>query len=324
MWQDYRLLVKFSLFCEKLSRLLTAGFDLKTALAVIHDDETEPDYQAKIQRAIQFINCLQILLPPAVPIELGGTTVLPNLTLLLDDLANYTSEKLKNIQTLLQRLLYPCFLLLATLGILLLFALVILPAYRTFFVEMSIPTPLVLKAFYRLIAFVTTYFLPIGLLLLLLLVGGAPKIGAYLKSKLYALLFPSSLADRLWLLGVLVKSGLNFKQALVALAPTAQANEQWHQFQENMLTSGDLATEMTQTMRLSRYQNELLKIGAQTGSLASALIDIARDWKERDQKKMLFFLTMFQPALLIVLGLLVFGIIYLTFLPVLASLKNIL
>jgi type II secretory pathway component PulF len=331
--KDYKTLIKLPTFYERLAKLLNSGITIKKALDTIHQDETDPKFKkitakiiSKTHQGYSFIAILNETLPQHLPLNFTNSETIPNIAAFLIETAVFQKIKLSNLKSLAAKLIYPSFLLITTLSISILFIGFLLPEYHSFYKSLSKPLPKALSHLITLTAFIKKNTTPLILTSSLTLFIFSNKLLHTLKDKFHSVFFPENPADFLWLLAILLNSGLNIKKALSLFHFSSDTSffKKFIYFKSDFLNSGNFATNLSSNFNLNAYQKELLINSEKTATLAKTLHLISTELKNTEQKKLINTLQKIQPALLLALGIAIFFFIYFTLLPVLNSIQNIL
>jgi type IV pilus assembly protein PilC len=329
---DYKLLQRFVTFCLKLKSLLASGISIQAAIKIILQDEQDHAFKGKITNLLtslesgkSFIHSLKSVLPRNIPFNFLQIETLPDIPILLEKLAFYYKNKLTMIKKFLSKLTYPACLILSIFIIFILFFSVLLPSFSSFYTDLSMSIPKPIQLLLNLSNIIQSYLLEIsifiGIICLIIYYIFSDKI----KTKLYNFLFPDSTQDILWIMSILLSSGIKMKDAVTCLNLQTNSSLQkpFNQFKHNFLQSGDFAESFNKAFTLSSYQKELLIHSQKTATIPQTFLEIASDLKIQEQKRIDTKLAIIQPALLLFIGGLIFLFIYFTFLPVLSSIQNI-
>jgi len=329
MIQDLFLMKKFPVFCQKLRVLLAAGHALPPALDVLHRDESSRLYKKHIQKTIAdiqqghpFLQALQNLLPKHLRLPYGPLPVVPDLTVFLSDIESYYQNRLEGIQNIGKKLIYPLTLSVVTVGLLIFFSVNTLPTYVDFFSQSNMEMPMVLRLAQR---FMTGKAMGFRTLLPTLFLLGAGLWGAMrlVKYVCFNWLFSSGQADLLWVLSTLTKHGLSLKKTFEVIQPSGTRKNQtrFTSLKAKFFETGAFATSWQSVYPLSPYHHELLISAEQGGELSHSLTTLANLMRGENVKRQMRIIRLIQPCLLILLGLLIFSMMYLTYLPTLTSIK---
>ncbi|MFC1771164.1 type II secretion system F family protein [Candidatus Margulisiibacteriota bacterium] len=328
---DYQSLKRFSTFCFKLRDLLKAGIALSKAIQIIITDESNKEQRSRLTSLAEdlksgknLLRAFKKMLPENIPFNFSQVEKLPDIEELLGKLGDYYQQKLKSLNIFLKKIAYPFFLILTTAVIFFIFIFILLPNFRSFYQDLNLELPGVIRLILNLTSFIDKYAREMIVLLfgsvLIFYSFSANKI----KMLIANLLFPESVSDILWILGIFLKSGLVMKEAINCFSHKHNPEQEiaYNKFKDSFLSSGDFSGSFLQSYELSSYQQELLRNAQKTGKLADTFFKISQDIKTQERRKTDRALSLVQPILLSFIGIMVFLFIYFTFLPVLSSINS--
>lgn len=334
MIRTYHTLQQTASFCSKLQRLLESGVPLLSALNSLKQDEKKPWFKARIENLLahlqdgkSFTSGLRFLLPEEIPFGLGDVTHIGDLSLFLEQLSAYYTQKTTYVTELVKKMVYPGFLLMSLVSLLALLGGFLLPTYANFYANMNLSLPLGIRlmhnGFYLIGSLWSGYsVIVIGIAVLL----GFSKIWPIWKRWIWRLFFPENIGDILWRLSILLSAGIPLKQALANLQLPAQHLYQkpLQKFQAQVLQSGDFTSSFTAYFPLSNYQKELMHHAQKSGKFAVLLQEIALSYHQAEQQHFQKYLSLAQPLLLATMGILLLGCVYMMFIPVISTLQQVL
>lgn len=256
--------------------------------------------------------------------ENGGT-----LDLMLERLATYYEREYQLEQKIRSAMLYPivvCLLAVVVLAVLIFF---ILPQFAGIFADFQVPIPTATQFLLDGAAFLTRFWLPILLVFLGIVLGFFAYIQTAqgkqwwdrvsLKLPLIGQLLNWTYTSRLArTLSTLVRGGT---QILLALEITGKVVGNTH-FQEairraeSRVEQGeDLATPLEEAQLLPALFLQLLKVGEETGALDEMLGQAADFYEEEVENTAQNLTSLLEPAIVIILGVVVGGLLVTTILP---------
>lgn len=328
----YQKLKKFPLFTKKLYQLLEAGFDLSRALDIISHDEKNLEYRTlldsftqEIAKGNSFPKSLKKLLPPIIPFKFDHIDVIPNLTLFLKEIERYYHHKLNFISKLLSKLMYPAILLGSTLLLFIFFIVFLIPLYLNFFSQQNLSIPFWLIFLNQAINHISQHIVLYGIVFAILFLLSYQKIVLGIEKIFYAFLFPNTMADLLWIVAILLETGLDLKTALDSIEKK-QENSFFKNYEcfKKDITHGDTFTEsLNRYFPLTTFQCEQCRHAEKTPHFKRILKEIAQDMLEQEQKKFEKILLVIQPTLLLLLGGLITLFLYMTFIPMMGLTQTI-
>lgn len=334
MIQTYKTLQKFSTFCIKLQRLLDSGIALSPALDSLIRDEETPNFKDRLQSFSAHLHegnsvpsGLALLLPQDIPFNFGHMQSVGNLSLFLEKLATYYTKKTVYVASIVKKLAYPGFLLASMFGILGLLGGFLLPAYSTFYANMNLKLPLGLILIQRFLGIFSSVWAGyIVMLFGILVIWKFSTVWPRCKKWIFRCFFPENTGDILWMLSILLTAGVPLKQALTCIRfdEHEKQGKKFQHFQSQFLQTGIFSTSFFEHFTLTAYQKELLLHAQQSGKFAELLQVVGEELHSQEQKKFQFYLFLVQPILLLMMGILLFGCVYLMFVPVLSTLQQVL
>lgn len=321
--------IKFPLFCAKLRALLDSGMSLHRALQILTAEEAHPGFRARLERmtgdlnnGLPFTESLGHVIPASIPLVLTHVDTVPHLPSFLGELEYFFREKWQSVIALAGKVTYPFFLACATITAGLLFLFVLLPSYRSLFADLGHTPPFIFSLIDGIYGFIGHHRGPVLAVVALGAFAGFYFLKARAGRLVFRFFFPQSKGDILWLLGVLMKSGLTIKQAVQCI--TLQSGSDYYQafdrFKEEFFETGEFARPLAEQFNLDMSQREMLMNAERTGQVGTFLVVVAADVKRQQQLAFGRVLRVVQPALILCLGLMIFGLVYMVFVPVLSSL----
>lgn len=325
--QDLILLPRLSIFCRKLSHSLEAGLSLERALYLFSQEETNHEFKRRLQLLLTdlesgrgFAVSFSQIAPHVLPMRFTEESLIVNIRLFLIHCATYLEKRHVYLMSLFKQLFYPIILLLSAVSVSILFFTTLLPHYLYFFSGLNLKPPTFLIFLMSLRRYIGLFF-GVGLLIFAGLWMQSKQIISFIKSRF----LQTRKANALWLLSLLLSSGLSFKMAIQSIhfGTEDPLGVLFSNFKETLFKSGDFSHSIGTHLSLSSYQNELILASQRTGRLPEALQDVASDIYTLQEIRTRRFLGFLQPALLLIMGLFVFGFVYLTFIPILEGLTSI-
>ncbi|MFA5880185.1 MAG: type II secretion system F family protein [Candidatus Margulisiibacteriota bacterium] len=329
--KDIFAIKKFIGFCEQLLTLLKAGFDLTRAIDIILSDEKNPRFKNKILdlkdnllRGEPFTKSLKSVLPSSTNLKFDQVQLIPDLTIFLEELKSFYQEKISLINKIGASLTYPLVLLGMTCFLIIIFIFNLLPFYESFFQEFNLKMPIFLKILIIFKALISSNLLIIVFILFLIITLFYRKINKLINLFVNKLFFQENFSDILWLISLLLKSGFKLQVIFDSISfNSKKLNCDFKKFKVKAEASGTLAAPFIEIFNLPHYFCERLLISEKSGDFAVHLKEIAYEINQIESKKQIFYLKLLQPLLLIMLGFMILGLVYLTFLPIISSINNL-
>lgn len=306
---DLRLLRRFSSTTEALLQLLDAGYPFQQAVVVLADCEKDGDYRARLSsmgmdmdQGVPFHVTFRRILPAAISLTIWHVAALPDMRAVLKNMGGYVSQKEMALRALFKSLLYPLFLLVGLVLVLLLFVFQVVPAMGAL-VEGGSPSFL-LSMVMGFRVWVLAHF---GLVV----IGGLGFFWVCLVwlwtrgwSRFLALWFRPRAADVAWIMGVLLSNGVSMSAALEALLASSERKEmRW--LQTEVMQSGQFATGFVRFFGVTGIQAQLLIVSEKSGTLSSRLISVGQALLVEDMQRLSRYIGLVQPVLLLLVGAMV-------------------
>lgn len=341
------------IFTRQLATLIDAGLPLLRSLTVLGKQEPNPVLRATInaiadsvQGGSTFSEALaqhpkmfnKLFVNMVKAGELGGV-----LEVVLLRLAEYQekAQKLKN--KIRSAMVYPCIVLFIAVGIMVFLLLVIVPKFQSMFTDMGIELPTISKIVFGLSSwfFQAPLFIPNAVLLFggiflayvaFLAYGRTPKgrvnvDKAVLKVPLIGeIQSRSAIARFSRTLGTLVTSGVPILQALNITKETAgnvvisAAIGKVHDSVkegESIVTPMNAATNIFPAMVIS-----MVDVGEETGQLPDMLLKVADVYDDEVDNAVTGLTSMLEPMMIVFLAVVVGGIVFAMFMPLLEVIQK--
>lgn len=232
--------------------------------------------------------------------------------------------RIEGIQNIGKKLLYPLALLGITSGLLVFFVYHSLPMYIESFSQLKIDMPLFLQLAQRLLDAKPTGSSAL-LLMLSALCFGLWACIKLLRLACFRWLFSSDQSDLLWLVAMLTKQGLSLKTTFEVINPFGSRSNQsrFSNLKTKFFSTGSFATSWQSVYPLSIYHHELLLSAERSAAFSPSIATLAELMRSEKLDRQMRMIRLLQPTLMILLGILIFAMMYITYLPTLNSLKLI-
>jgi type IV pilus assembly protein PilC len=340
------------IFTRQLATLIDAGLPLLQSLTVLGKQEANPTLRATINAlgdAVQggatfseglaqhpkIFNKLFVNMVKAG--ELGGV-----LEVVLNRLAEYQEKAQKLKSKIVSAMVYPTIVLCIAVGILVFLLLVIVPKFKAMFADMGTDLPAISQIVFGASDwfFQPTFFVPNAVWCLAVIVAiviayktaaktpaGRRKIDEIILNM--PLIGPvqrrSAVARFSRTLGTLVTSGVPILQALNITKETAgnaivaDAIEQVY----NSVKEGEsIVTPMSASHIFPPMVISMVDVGEETGQLPEMLLKVADVYDEEVDNAVGAMTSMMEPLMIVFLAVVVGGIVFAMFLPLLQVIEN--
>ncbi|NQY73650.1 MAG: type II secretion system F family protein [Candidatus Margulisbacteria bacterium] len=331
IFQDFRLLTRFPVFCFSLRRFLISGVSLQRAVRILKEGASDSQYRKKLGHMEQallsgktFFEVLATILPKQHVLHFTHLKKVPHLDLFLRDLGRFTDKKLENIVSLGQKTAYPLFLIVMTLIAGIIFLVFLLPIYNQFYGEMNVPLPGVIQKIIDLQTLVlhhkaVTIFFITGLSLCVI------PFMHFINLRLFQWVIPFMVSDMLWSMGLLLKNGVSIPEAInaIQLPATHRSYDAYEEFKQKVTQTGLFAKSFNDTFQLGLEERELLFHAEKSAVLSEMLVEISAILREKEQQSIHKLIQVIQPIMLCVLGGFILCLMYTTFIPILSVIEQL-
>lgn len=312
-------------FTQQLAGLLNAGISLEKALGILNRIILRGELAniiQQLQRLLQEGHSFTAALEryprhfPALYInmvragEAGG--ILPQV---LDRLAKYQEEELNLRNFIISSLIYPVILGFASLGLLLLYMIVVVPKFEPIFAEMDTGIPLITKIVMLVGNCLNRYWIVLIVILISLIVtyfrlnstqAGKQRIDQFkLQLPLLGGIFQKIAISRMSLaLSMLAGSGVSLLQAL-AIAGTVSDNLVINNALQAVIgdvkQGNTLVNSMVNQKVFPTLAIEMIGIGEESGNLEEMLNQVANAYENEVKNGLKIFLAIFEPLLILLM-----------------------
>jgi len=257
--------------------------------------------------------------------EAGGI-----LDTILQRLANYIEKNVKLKRAVKSALVYPVAVLLVAGGVITLLLWKVVPIFATLFLGLGVDLPLPTRIVIALSNFIGSIF---GLLILVLFIAMAVALklwhgteqgrfildGTLLKLPLVGILLRKIAVARFTrTLGTLISSGVPILEGLDITARTAGnavIEKALGQVRKALEQGKNLADPLKETNVFPGMVTQMIGVGEQTGAMDAMLQKIADFYEEEVDAAVKDLLAALEPAMIVILGVVVGGIVISMYLP---------
>lgn len=317
-------------FSRQLAVFLRAGIPVIDALEVIQEELPKKSlFREVLDDMIEGLRAGATLTtvirahPEAFPNFYVGVIEAAELTghldAALEEVADYVDRDLEARRKIQSALFYPLVVLLMSIVTVLVLTIFVLPRFEKFFQDLNAKLPLPTRLLLSLTDFLTSNWIPIVLLLLVigLVVGFGPRTPkgkafrdrVVLKIPVVGDLVRGSIVERFCrTLSSMVRSGVPLPDALMVTAEgtnNAVYHEGLTQVRDSMLRGEGLAGPLARTDLFPGAAKQMIRVGEETGTL-DAQLSTAAEYYGRDLDfKITRFTNLFEPAVILFMGLVV-------------------
>jgi type IV pilus assembly protein PilC len=316
-------------FSRQLSVFVEAGIPIMEALEVIAEETTDKllkrvllDMVLELQAGDTFASAATAH-PEAFPryyvavlesAELTGT-----LDTVLLELAQYLETDIEARSAVTSALIYPAVVAVMAIATVIILATFVLPKFRTFFASLNAKLPLPTRMLLSISGFISTWWWAIAGVILIAVVsfvalrrsrqGRAWLDSVLLKLPVAGSLLQAAIVERICrVLASLVTAGVDLPRAM---AVTAEASNNAvytagiNHIREQMMEGQGLAGPLAETGLFPGAARQMFRVGEETGTLDKQLTTAAAFYHRELEIKVKHFTSLFEPAIIIFMGLIV-------------------
>lgn len=331
---------EINLFIQELANLINSGFPLAKALSTLIIQSENPSLKKMIksikddvEKGLSFSEALKFYpdffdsfcISMIKVGELAGM-----LDIALRKIAEYNDKQEELKEHLKSALTYP--ILLIIVGTITVFILIsfVIPKFTEIFKDFGQILPLPTRILILISSFMSKFW---WIIVILFLLGGV-FIKYYLKKEKIRLIFDELklklpfigrlLRDReishiCYVLGSLLERGIPITEALKVCADTSRNSlysNRFISFQKNIKEGERLSNCFKNTFLFPPVVGTMIGVGEESGDLSNMLLKVASIYQERENRHIKTFLSIFEPALLLILGSIIGLIVWSILLPI--------
>jgi type IV pilus assembly protein PilC len=331
---------ELSSFCWQLGTMISGGLPIITAIETIGSELPNryfeyilKDVSERLQQGQPFYEILQnypkvfnkLTCAMVQAGETGGT-----LTACLQQLAEYYENRDKLVRKVRGALMYPIFVVVFIIGIIITLMTVIIPRFSTLFEQFKGKLPAFTRGFIGVYNFLTNnamyILLAIAVLITTTVVMSRTKNGARFLSRL-SLKIPligqirkmAFVSQFCKTLSTLLSSGVSLMDAFVILAGMTD-NEFFHDgvinTRERIVEGLSISKSMEITGFFPNVAVKMVQIGEQSGSLSSVLEKTSQYYEKQVEGLISTMLAVLEPLLIVIVGGIVLAVVLAMYLPI--------
>jgi type IV pilus assembly protein PilC len=316
-------------FSRQLSVFVEAGIPIMEALELISEETTDKllkkvllDMVSELQAGDTFASAAASH-PEAFPryyvavlesAELTGT-----LDTVLLELATYLETDIEARSAITSALIYPAVVAVMAVVTVIVLATFVLPKFRTFFSSLGAKLPLPTRMLLSISGFISTWWWAIAAIIIFVVVafvalrrskqGRAWLDSVILKLPVAGSLLQAAIVERVCrVLASLVTAGVDLPRAM---SVTAEASNNavytrgLNHIREQMMEGAGLAQPLADTGLFPAAARQMFRVGEETGTLDKQLSTAAAFYHRELEIKVKHFTSLFEPAIIIFMGLIV-------------------
>jgi len=316
-------------FSRQLSVFIEAGIPIMEALEVIAEETSDKllkkvllDMVGELQAGDTFASAAASH-PEAFPryyvavlesAELTGT-----LDTVLLELAQYLETDIEARSAVTSALIYPSVVALMAVATVIILATFVLPKFRTFFSSLNAKLPLPTRMLLSISGFISSWWWAIAAVIVVAIVafvalrrsrqGRAWLDSVLLKLPVAGSLVQAAIVERICrVLASLVSAGVDLPRAMAVTAEAsnnAVYNAGLNHIREQMMEGQGLAVPLAETGLFPGAARQMFRVGEETGTLDKQLSTAAAFYHRELEIKVKHFTSLFEPAIIIFMGLIV-------------------
>ncbi len=316
-------------FSRQLSVFVEAGIPIMDALEIISEETSDKlmkrvliDMAVQLREGDTFAAAAAAH-PEAFPryyvavlesAELTGT-----LDKVLRDLADYMERDLAARTEMTSALIYPAVVAVLAVVTVVILATFVLPKFRTFFESLGAKLPLPTRMLLSISSFISNWWWLVLLVVLVIVVTvvamrrsvkGKERIDALvLKLPVLGGLVQAAIIERVCrVLASLVTAGVDLPRAMAVTAESsnnAVYSRGISHIREQMMEGNGLSEPLAETGLFPAAARQMFRVGEETGTLDKQLETAASFYKRELELKVKHFTSLFEPAIIIFMGLIV-------------------
>jgi type IV pilus assembly protein PilC len=316
-------------FSRQLSVFVEAGIPIMEALEVIGEETSDKllkrvivDMIVQLREGETFAAAAGAH-PEAFPryyvavlesAELTGT-----LDKVLNELADYMQREVDARSQLTSALIYPAVVAVLALVTVIVLATFVLPKFKTFFESLNAKLPLPTRMLLSISNFVSNYWWAIVLVIVLIVGGvvalrrsdsGRARLDAlFLKLPVVGPLVQCAIIERTCrVLSSLVTAGVDLPRAMAVTAESSNNvvyRDGINHIRDQMMEGNGLAEPLAETGLFPAAARQMFRVGEETGTLDQQLETAAAYYGRELELKVKHFTSLFEPAVIIFMGLIV-------------------
>ena len=340
LFQSKKIKLKdISLFCKQMSVMLESGIPLNNAVDILEQQATSKNLKSSLKivskslkEGSQLSKAMldqEGMFPDLLirMVQAGEKT--GKLDEVLEKMSEHYNKELKTSRQIRGAMIYPAVLAFLAVGAVLALLYVVIPSFSGIFEQsgmaMPLPTRIVLAASNFVRSYWYILFGVTGILVFLFLRYRSTEAGRYqldrLKLNLPVIKGPMQkivTARFASTLAILTSAGIPLVEAIESAAATtnnAVVIEKMKIANEGLQKGERLTGMITSTGLFPPMMLSMVKIGEESGSLESMLVKTSDDYEEELETAIKQLLSLLEPAMIIVMGVIIGGIVASVMLP---------
>lgn len=323
---------EISRFCGQLKMLLASGVPLLEGLRIVKNISRRGEYESLIQKISEggsLAGAMQNSFPPMVTSSIEGAEKAGNLEEVLSRLSKYYEDRAEVEEKIKSAMIYPCFVIILCLVCLIVLLFFVLPGFKTLFADLDAELPL----FTQIIvnsgeAFSNYWHVPLSIIIAFCL-----SISRFRNTRrMHALILKIKFLRRgeviqvFRSLGSLLAGGIPIIEALNTAYRSSRNKAVQNiiiNVKEEIENGVRLSEALAQHKMFPKESVQMLSVGENSGKLAEMLLSISDFYEKERETAIKRFTTMLEPAMTLIVGLVVGVIAIAMFLPMISMISRL-
>ena len=200
----------------------------------------------------------------------------------------------------------------------------LLPNYAPFYSQLTIPKPPILTLLLNIsttLKKIETYLITAAISILLYQLF--PKALINVISNFFT---TKNNHNIIWIISLLLENGFSLKNTLsiIQLQPKHPDYSSLKKIKKDLYKTGKLSHTLSTTLNLSQSDQTLLKQSEKSNTLTHSLTKINENLIAKETQHQLTKISLLSPILIILLSIIIIGMLYITFIPLLSSMEHLL
>lgn len=319
--------------CSSLETYISAGIQFLAAIELIENGLTNKVYKESLRRVSKRISEGELISQAFLEEEELYTNIFTDMLVIaeesgemeavLQNILEHFEKKNKLIREVNSALLYPKFIILAMLGVVVLFLDMILPSIASMYSSLDVKTSFLTKCIVNMNAFFEVYNLYIFLLILVSIITVIIIfLKKFLKRKDFFKIFRVCKRYRelnfIYILNLIVGSGIPIVYALERLSHTVNdvyTRDSIIKISSRLKKGDELVESLNEVDVLSSISKSFILSGEKSGNLDKAIERLASILENNFDKNLKKLTKKIEPITLCILGVLVLGLMLIVFVP---------
>ncbi|MCM8823525.1 MAG: type II secretion system F family protein [Candidatus Omnitrophica bacterium] len=330
------------IFTHQLTSILEAGLPILKSFEIIWKETDNPQMQvvisqirnrlstgASFSQAInEFPDVFPVMYRALLPVAETGAGFIP----ILKRISEYLNNQKEFIGKIKKATSYPMFVLGFAILVVILMLVIVVPTFQKVFAKIKVELPYLTQLIIKLSLIMRSFifWIIVGLVFLGIIIL-YKKLSSHPQGRLFLdrlklkipifgrIFYIASLSRLVRSLGLLLGSGVPVSQSIEVAKATILNKE----IENHLVWVGQRITEGEYLSEALRSTNifpslliEMVAVGEHSGSLAEMLIKVSQYFEEELDKRMNKFLSLLEPALIIIVGGIVMFVLLAIYLPI--------